>query len=678
MAGIENKARPTSESWPGCARHAGITWRIGMEMWGTDDEFLQFRDFIIERRLTGKLSFFLGSHVPLALERVRGLCATLARRISSMQELGYETGINILSTLGHVDETLENCVHVPGARKFTTCGGDVAKGQFCPTDPIYREKYLQPLYEMLARTGADFVWSDDDIRLENHGPQGWGCLCDGCMGQIRKALGFDGTRAEFAEWLDDPAEGNVRRRRYMQFRRETVADLIGYLARVVRRANPKTVFGIMDATFYDQVPYPEKFAAAEGGSFPIYWRPGGGFYRDERPDDILAKANGLAFECAWIPDGVASLEAEIEDFDYQRLHKSVHFNVLEAELYCAVATRGVAYNVMCSPLRCGDIRCNVPVVSALEARRQTLDAYVEAAGNARAFGVYSGKGRDYCLAKNMRPGQSWLAAPVDDAGIAPFLGSELQRIGIPAAYRQAEAQIFALNGRAVRTMSDGEIASMLSSAAYLSADAAEELVRRGYGRDIGFKVAGPATGEADFESYADHPLNAGFAGLKHYGGSGFWGGAAFDLEPLPGALTLMHGGPRHPCVAGTFENSRGGRVCVNGYFPWDRLSNEVRSEQMKRVFRWLSRDRISGYVASFHRISLWVRGSHVAVLLNMSADPAQNVELALNKSVAGQTLETVCAEASQKHRIFGKDDGAYWRYSLPEISPWTILVLKLK
>ena len=63
------------------------------------------------------------------------------------------------------------------------------------------------------------------------------------------------------------------------------------------------------------------------------------------------------------------------------------------------------------------------------------------------------------------------------------------------------------------------------------------------------------------------------------------------------------------CSSGVFENALGGLICVAGYFPWSFLQNYSKSAQLKTVFRWLSRDTLPAYVASYHKINLWVRGA---------------------------------------------------------------------
>ena len=67
--------------------------------------------------------------------------------------------------------------------------------------------------------------------------------------------------------------------------------------------------------------------------------------------------------------------------------------------------------------------------------------------------------------------------------------------------------------------------------------------------------------------------------------------------------------------------------------PWSFLHNLSKSSQMKSVMRWLSRDRLPAYVASFHKANVWVRpaadGSLCVAVVNSSFDPAKELTVAL-------------------------------------------------
>ena len=123
-----------------------------------------------------------------------------------------------------------------------------------------------------------------------------------------------------------------------------------------------------------------------------------------------------------------------------------------------------------------------------------------------------------------------------------------------------------------------------------------------------------------------------------------------------------------------FENRLGGRICVCGYYPWTFLHSLSKTAQMKAVMRWLSRDRLPAYVASYHKVNLWARrpsdGRLAVALLNASFDPAEELTLAL--LTPSDAVEVFDMDGKgQTMRMTGRD-GPYRRFTLPPVEPWTM------
>ena len=52
-------------------------------------------------------------------------------------------------------------------------------------DESFLSEYAAVIYDIYARTGADFIWVDDDVRY-GHMPIGNGCFCDICIGKFNR------------------------------------------------------------------------------------------------------------------------------------------------------------------------------------------------------------------------------------------------------------------------------------------------------------------------------------------------------------------------------------------------------------------------------------------------------------------------------------------------------------
>jgi len=135
---------------------------------------------------------------------------------------------------------------------------------------------------------------------------------------------------------------------------------------------------------------------------------------------------------------------------------------------------------------------------------------------------------------------------------------------------------------------------------------------------------------------------------------------------------------RDPAEAGlgAFENRLGGRVCVAGYFPWTFLQNLSKSSQIKAILRWLSKDALPGWVASFHKAHLWVLaprpGTLAAVVINTSLDPAESLRLKLRTERERLTvLDMACRET--RVQASGAD-GPYREFVLPRVPPWGLVL----
>ena len=123
---------------------------------------------------------------------------------------------------------------------------------------------------------------------------------------------------------------------------------------------------------------------------------------------------------------------------------------------------------------------------------------------------------------------------------------------------------------------------------------------------------------------------------------------------------------------GVFENELGGRICVAGYYPIRFLQNLSKSSQMKSVMRWLSKDKLLAYVASFHKMNLWVRktekGTLAVAITNSYLDTAKDVTLMLlTDKEEISVFDMKCSEA--KVQACGADEG-YKKFTLPPIEPW--------
>ena len=213
----------------------------------------------------------------------------------------------------------------------------------------------------------------------------------------------------------------------------------------------------------------------------------------------------------------------------------------------------------------------------------------------------------------------------------------------------------------------------------MDAEALQQLNKLGFGELTGFEVIGSDNIDR-IEKFSNHPLNGEFVGSQRDNRQSFWKSAAYSLRKTnEKALTLSSlidysGKDVSNCTSGTFENKLGGRICVAGYYPWTFMENRSKSSQMKSVFRWLSKETLPGYIASFHKINLWIRepqnGKITLAFTNSTFDTAKNVTLMLRTERKMIKLyDMACKETVIQS---SGSDGPYQKFMIPEVGAWEI------
>ena len=656
------------------ASAADVTWRVGGGMWMKDENFAQFTDLLEKHKVRGKIAMFIATgHSPGKLELLKEQIDVLKVRCAQLRARGFRAGPNILCTIGQGKEALDLQADVPGAQFLVGAKGDVSCCRHCLRDPVWREKYVKPLYEMLAKAGPDFIWMDDDMRLIWNDVPGPACFCPRCLGLMKDRLGFTGTHADLAAFFADEKEGDKRRRGLLDLNREAFADMYAFVERTVHAVDPRIQMGMMDGgrgpSWIDGHGYDTNAKALSPKGEALLCRPGGGFYREsDTLESMVGKANGVGYECAWLPD-FCRPESEIELHPKSMLYKSRATLVNESLVYIVAGATGTAWNFFPN-LDEEFAEAMLPQLDAAVAAKRKADAFVAAAGRARPRGVWSGYGR-YGFAGNRCGGRNgeWFELDWDQPG---FEGSELQWIGIPVAYREEDADVIAPNAPTVWSWTDEEAKRYLARGLYLADEAVAALVARGYGEYVGFTVGEELSMDA-VERYAEHPLNARIAGKIRTSCASFLKGRGHALVPQKGATVVasaeVHGKTVAPCVAGTFVNKLGGRIYANGFFPFARMAQMTAGLHFKRAFRWLSDETLSGEVASYHRAAMWVRGD-LAAVVNMSIDEVTDMEILLRgEKWAGGIRELGVPDAPF---LKGTREGAYTRYRLPCVKPWGV------
>ncbi|MGV8139882.1 MAG: hypothetical protein AB2L20_32245 [Mangrovibacterium sp.] len=650
---------------------AFISFRIGTPLWISERRCNElFALFDKYKGVTDEITFFTsGTHAPLPLNVFKERTAILKERMSQARERGYKTGINILTTIGHHNENLENSLqgdYVP----MTNIDGATCKGSFCPNDEQMRE-YIRKIYQFTTNANPDYIWIDDDIRF-GHMPIGNGCFCDRCLQIFEEESGLNYTRESLKKAFNEgqTAEKLKIREAWLQHNRNTISHLFELIEKTVHEINPAMPLGFMtgDRFFegYDFENWANTLAGANHA--PVMWRPGGGYYEDSNTDGLAGKSHDIGRQVSLLPEEVVSIQSEIENFPYQRLKKAAHIVVLEACSHIAAGCTGAAFNVLSmydEPLDEYEA-----LISRLQESRPFFDLLAQSLGRSSIHGVQTFWNKSSCVTGSLKDG-NWTGSG------CPLVNHEFYDIGLPVCYSNKCASVTILGKDNVLTLPKEEIKKLLSGGVYMDAEALQQLNEMGFDEFTGFEITGSETKDC-IEKFTDHPLNGEFTGRERDNRQSFWNSRAFMLrktdekaQTLAGLIDYA-GKEVAACTTGIYENKLGGRICVAGYYPWTFMENLSKSSQMKAVFRWLSRDSLPGYIASFQKINLWIRepqnGKIALAFTNSSFDPAEDIVLMLKTDQ--KTIRLYDMDCNETVIRSSGQDGPYQKFVIPEVAPW--------
>jgi hypothetical protein len=655
---------------------ARISLRVSSLVWQDPVRCRELADFLAAYRDTiPEVAFFTSfTHPPLPLATIQARAHQLAPILQDFHARGFTAGINHLSTMGHLDENLANSLDEPTWQHLVDLSGAVSPSCYCLADPQMQE-YVRQSYRALAAVAPAFIWLDDDLRLESH-PRAihMACFCPVCLERFAQESGQVWTREALAAAFQsgEREERLALRRAWLAHNRRYLAEACARIRAAVDEVNPALPLWMMTGEIaYSGYGFREIADALAGErGVEVKWRPGGGFYVDDRPGDLLAKAHGVGRQIACLPASVREVQYEHENFPYQVLAKSRTIFVAEIAAAIGAGCTGTALNLM--GIAADPLEEYYPYFTAVQAAKPFFDAAVAAFDRRPNAGVWLAYTRDHVAAQ--APDAPWAQAPIW-GGSAQTL-NEPSAIGLPLAYTADGAAVTVLAGDGVLEFSHDELRTMLTGAVLLDGPALQRLEEIGLADVVGFRVRETKVADA-IEVLTDDPLNDRFAGWRRDCRPSFWHETSYLLEPLAAGArpiaTIVDFTPTDfgPC-SGVYENASGGRVAVLGYYPWRSLQSLAKSSQMKALLRWLSRDTLPAYISSFHKVAVWSRrtaeGRPAVMLLNASLDAAEGVGLHLLGDLP--TLEVYRLSGRIATLDRQRQDGPYSVFTLPKLGAW--------
>ncbi len=657
--------------------------RVAISNWQSEERFERLLDIIdkYDCGIEDIVLFTSFTHAPLTLEELKRRVDIISVRMQRARKRGYRAGINILATIGHHNEDLDNSFQGKYYR-MTGSDGTICEGSFCMSDENYINDYVIPSYIILAKSSPDFIWIDDDVRY-GHMPIGHGCFCDNCIRIFNEKNKTKYNREDLVKELEN---GNIElRQSFLNKNGELIENIFRIISNTVRKINSNITLGFMTGDrFFEGYSF-EKFAVAlsENGKHQIMWRPGGGAYDDKCFDLFIDKADTIGRQCANLPDYVTKIQSEIESFPYEVITKTPHSTAMEMLLYNVAGCNGTALNILPSA---SGIGAEDEPLELIENHLKKLEESYEfekllnkKIGNLTPCGIHTGwHPKSQITVSDKKWSQTLPNSSVCN------IADEILSLGLPVCYNIENADVVVLNNNAAAVFDDNEIEKLLSKGIYMNSKSLEYINSRGFGNKTGFSAGEEYPVDAH-ERYLDHKLNEGFVGGTRNCRQAFYPGESVSLvstqEKAQSLSDLIdyQGNILAKCSLGIYENSLGGRICCGGYYPFSRVSFYSKSLQIKNIFNYLSKDKLVAYVKSHERIRIWTYKSEdraYAVLFNMTNDTQNNIELAVNSGCDyANVYDRVHGEQFAKTQI--KESRGEKTVCIKKLPPYEMVLIEL-
>lgn len=553
----------------------------------------------------------------------------LKDRIKKYREAGIKSvGINVLCTRGH---TIDGWEVLPTAdfQYEVLLNGEVSKSCLCITDEDFLE-YIKYKYSMMASTGADFIWSDDDMRLSN-------CTCESCIKKFNNSFGYSLTRDAFVKTVREDKKLSSD---WHSFLMKNLERLFKTIEQAIKGENPKTKIGYM--TFHGiEDPTLAKASGAVKG------RPGGGFYDERTPLAVFDKCLGVQYQLRSYPEKIEDIQYEYEAFNYQSLDRSTCFSELESTLSLMSGCNGVLYN--------NDIFYDrQSLLDMLSISKKKWEALVKKNKNLKNGGVYC-EGR----------------------GIA----RALCEVGIPITFDLENASACFVLGEAWNHIDDETAVKILEKGTMTDGKGLEILQKRNLSETLGGKIKNEYKSSVA-ERFGEHPLSGkyenhyrdAFMNFSYYINNS---GSAYDFEIKESAQivsnleTITH--EKKGCSL--FINESSSRFACDGYFFLNSIKTYAKKEQIGNVLDWISKETLPLRIKETIKIMPTVKsdkdGNMTIMLVNASFDKTGEFECEIRSDkeffLIGKNGENI----SLKQR---KKDGRSV-VTLPDINGWDYVLL---
>lgn len=588
-----------------------------------------------------------------------------------VREAGITASLQISNTIGHssshlaLDFTTLTWQHMVGP------DGVVAPTCSCPRDPAFHA-YLDAFTRAYCAWKPARVWIDDDLRMYSHRPVSCGCFCDSCLAAFSAKTGETWQRETLVNALN---EGNdvPTRQAWITFLREGVATVASTVGRAAAAVAPGCIVGLQHCDItsrgYDGTDWHHVFAALEQATGrPAASRPGGGFYNDHRPREMLQKAVLIGLQSSQLPARIDLTVYECESLPAGVIGKSAQATAAECSLALAYGCNSLSFTTLQYP---HETVWHDAFLAKLAAWRPFWKRYVAANRGTRNAGIeiLASHNHEQRQVKPGDPPMAWTGTGYGKLDIAAL-------IGLPLCW-ESSAPVSWLSGPSAQTVSVEDLRQRMTRGLIVNGEAVEVLSQHGLAHELGLRAL-PLSETFDMLRLTRDEINTPYLDDTVLCCTRAFG-KAYTCEPIGGTCRILShyvrvNGQPAGAEAMAIERADGGRLVVFGWGVDHAAMPSSRRHQILAAANWAAHGQLAAWLETPCQAVVIPRcdasGRVVTVLvLNVSLDPTPELMLSIPLPAEGGRWTW----QRPTHKALAVGSGT--RFSLPVLAPWSVGVL---
>ena len=393
-----------------------------------------------------------------------------------LTEQGIVTSLNPWVTLNHYDggrklkdgQNFRTMVGIDGVKTETVA---------CPLCENWRKYYVDLINYYVSEIKPDVLWLEDDLRLSNHEPTSYGCLCEEHVKLLNEKLSAHYSREELIQKiLDDEKVRNA----FIDLSRETIEETISY---IIENVPMQKTFGVMTsgaaAALREGRNHERLYSILSKNGEKPYNRLHLGAYRQMGVQEYAWGINSSAMWHRFIGEDGAHFVSEVESYPHTLYTKSANFTKFQIMTSAPLCLDGATLSIF--EFNGNGIVDGEKYAKALKEIKPFLSKLNELNFKPSlmhgVYVLYDEKSPYTIQSKNRSwgeycPKDSWWFAYLEQLGVACIYGKNVSVRG----------KVVALSGQVVRNYTKEQLVSLFANNFVLvNAECVETLMDMGLG-----------------------------------------------------------------------------------------------------------------------------------------------------------------------------------------------------